>query len=82
MTPSDTTYEGEIWFGTEADKAKLRRMGVELLEETEGGGHKCRLSEETLRKLDPHWGYFFWALTPTTTRMEAAGDEYTQERRS
>lgn len=62
-------YVGEIMFGKDSDVAKLKRLGVRMIRETEGGSWECQMSEETLKKLRPRWGEFFWALRPVTIRQ-------------
>ena len=57
-------YVGEIMFGNDSDIRKLRRLGVKMLRETKDGAWECQMSEETLRKLNPRWGEFFWVLRP------------------
>ena len=58
-------YKGWIIADRE-EKEFLEKLGVKLGEydERSGSFENCELSPETLEKLDPYWGHFFWGLYP------------------
>lgn len=60
-------YVGWILGSCKNDALTLLDMGVEVLgflrEDGNGPEWRCRLSHETLLRLDPHWGKpFIWNL--------------------
>ncbi len=62
-------WVGSICFGTDRDAIWLRIVGVKLGPEKPGGWHDCEMTHSVFKKVEKHWGAFFWTLEPVYPAM-------------